>query len=202
MRWTRLCFGLRVGEVLARSPAARAARLGCPRKDVRQAGHGAGALRAWVRPHGGHRLPPCPPIGRPWGRAHVGEDRACAPRVLAPARGDGGYARHHDEPPPSCSRRRTLARSRSTRSKRCSGRWASRSACAWIPRSSSGYALNTNARVTRSASSERCFECRPARIQTDLISSPTTEQDTRRWEWTEGRRCWRLSWMFTRVVRT
>src|SRR3989475_6057499 len=62
-------------------------------------------------------------------------------------------------PRPSCSRRRTSARNRSTRSRRSSGRWASRSACAWIPRSSSDCALNTNARVRRSASPGRCSEC-------------------------------------------
>jgi DNA-directed RNA polymerase subunit alpha len=55
-------------------------------------------------------------------------------------------------PRPSCSRRGTSARSRSTRSRRCSGRWASRSACALIPRSSSGCALSTSERVRRSAS--------------------------------------------------
>src|SRR5713101_351949 len=85
------------GGLHAGSPASRAARLGRPRKELRQAGHGA--LRARVRPHGRHRLPPGPPVGHPRGRADVGEDRACPPRVFAPARGHGGHARHHDEPP-------------------------------------------------------------------------------------------------------
>src|SRR5437870_5030447 len=57
------------------------------------------ALRAGARPHGRHRLPPGPPVGHPRGRADVGEDRARAPRILAPARGHGGHPRHHDEPP-------------------------------------------------------------------------------------------------------
>ena len=74
-------------------------------------------------------------------------------------------------PRPSCSRTRTSARNRSTRSRRSSGRWASRSACAWIPRSSSGCALNTNARVRCSASPGRCPECLQARTIACALSA-------------------------------
>jgi len=79
--------------------------------------------------------------------------------------------RNVEELRPSCSRRRTSARNRSTRSRRSSGRWASRSACAWIPRSSSGCALNTNARVRRSASPGRCPECLQARTVVCALSA-------------------------------
>src|SRR5882672_2509774 len=66
-----------------------------------------------------------------------------ARRIASRARTSGPSPTSCPGPRPSCSRRRTSARNRSTRSRRSSGRWVSRSACAWIPRSSSGCALNT-----------------------------------------------------------
>jgi hypothetical protein len=43
--------------------------------------------------------------------------------------------------------------------------------CAWIPRSSSGCALNTNARVRRSASPGRCPECLQVRTVVCALSA-------------------------------
>ncbi|SRR5712692_11673462 len=48
---------------------------------------------------------------------------------------------------------------------------ASRSACAWIPRSSSGCAFSTSARVRCSASPERCSECLQARTVVCALSA-------------------------------
>src|SRR3989442_1425371 len=53
-----------------------------------------------------------------------------ARRIASRARTSGPSPTSCPGPTPSCSRRRTSGRNRSTRSRRCSGRWASRSACA------------------------------------------------------------------------
>ncbi len=66
---------------------------------------------------------------------------------------------------------RTSARSRSTRSRRCSGRWASRSTRASTRGSLRGGALNTNARVRRSAAPGRCSECLQARTVVCALSA-------------------------------
>ncbi len=56
------------------------------------------ALRAWVRPDGGQCLSPGAAVLHHGGRAHLGQDRGGAARVLAPGRDARGHPRHHPEP--------------------------------------------------------------------------------------------------------